>query len=75
LYQPIVKECSAKILDNRGSTDIPAIINEMASRADPYIRARAEEKHPAEMGALDFGNLDSIEGFFQEGNTIVSSVA
>ena len=68
----IVKECSSKILFNRGSADIPAIINEMATRADPYIRARAEEKHPAEMGALDFGNLDSIEGFFEEAKTILS---
>ncbi|MFO5795390.1 hypothetical protein, partial [Klebsiella pneumoniae] len=44
----IVKECSSKILFNRGSADIPAIIKEMRTRADTNIHVAvitAEQDH------------------------------
>lgn len=69
----IVKECSQKIIFNNGSgVDVPAIINELATRVDPYIRARADERHPAEMGYIDFGDLDNLEEIFDEAKTILS---
>ncbi|AEH03557.1 DnaB-like replicative helicase [Pseudomonas phage PhiPA3] len=70
----IVREYSQKLLFNRGgSGDIAGAINEMGAKLDPYVKARAESRHPAEMGCLDFSEPEAVEDFFEQVQTTLSA--
>ncbi|BEG72383.1 putative helicase [Pseudomonas phage PA1C] len=70
----IMKEYSTKLLFNRGGgNDIAGMINEMGAKLDPYVKARAESRHPAEMGCLDFDNPEGVEEFFEAVQTTLSA--
>ena len=69
----IMKEYSQKMLFNRGGSDIAGMVNEMGARLDPYVKARAEQRHPAEMGCIDFGSPEIVEEFFEAVQTTLSA--
>lgn len=69
----ILKECSQKALFDRGNIDIVSLVNEMGTKLEPYIKARAELKHPAEMGAIDFDNPEGVEDYFSAAQDMLSS--
>lgn len=61
----ILKEYSQKALFDRGNIDVASMVNEMGNRLEPYVKARAQAKHPAEMGCIDFDNPEGVEDFFE----------
>lgn len=70
----IMREYSQKLLfRNAGGADKISIIHEMQAKLDPYIKARAEQRHPAEMGCLDFGDTEGIAEFFDSVKTTLST--
>lgn len=69
----IVKEYSHKLLFNSNNMDIAGSINEMSARLDPLVRARAEQRHPAEMGSVDFGDVEAVEEFFEAAKSMLSA--
>lgn len=62
----IMKEYSQKILFNAvGSTNSINLIREMSARLDPYVQARADARHPAEIGTVDFDDPELVAKYFE----------
>lgn len=62
VIKKIMKEYSSKLLFGTGrNVDIPSMISEMGAKLDPYVSARAEARHPAEVGSIDFSNPSEVE--------------
>lgn len=64
----LFKEYSGKILFNNGRNGsmLADVYNELADRLEPFVKARGAVKHPAEMGAVDFGNPNELIDVFQD---------
>lgn len=70
----IMREYSQKIFfGGSGNTDVAGIINEMGCKLDPLVKARAEARHPAEMGCIDFDSPELVEEFFEAVQTSLSA--
>jgi len=69
----VVKEYSQKLIfQDRGNMDIVSMVSEMGAKLEPYVKARAESKHPAEMGSIDFDDPESVEDIFQKAQDTLS---
>lgn len=69
----VVKEYSQKLIfQDRGNLDIVSMVSEMGAKLEPYVKARAESKHPAEMGSIDFDDPDAVEDIFQKAQDTLS---
>lgn len=61
----IMQEYSRKILFSAvGGANSVALIQEMSSKLDPYVKARTDLKHPAEIGTIDFDNPELVAKYF-----------
>lgn len=70
----VVKEYSQKLIfQDRGNLDIVSMVSEMGAKLEPYVKARAESKHPAEMGSIDFDDPDGVEDTFQKAQDTLSA--
>lgn len=73
IIKNILKEYSSKLLfNNRGNLDVAGLVNEMGAKLDPYVKARAESRHPAEVGSIDFSKPDEVEEMFAAVKTLLS---
>lgn len=62
----LMKEYSHKILFNAvGSTNSINLIREMSAKLDPYIQARTDNRHPAEIGTVDFDDPEVVAKYFE----------
>lgn len=69
-----VKDASAKLLfSSNGSIDPAAIVNDMVEKVMPFLKARSEQKHPAEIGTLDFDNPAGVEDYFESVKTTLTA--
>lgn len=69
----VVKEYSQKLIfQDRGNLDIVSMVSEMGAKLEPYVKARSEFKHPAEMGAIDFDDPEGVEDIFQQAQDTLS---
>jgi hypothetical protein len=65
MINKIMREYSQKLLFSQaGSTNSIALIREMNEKLDPYVKARDEARHPAEIGTLDFDDPESVAKYF-----------
>jgi hypothetical protein len=70
----LVKDCSAKLLFNRGgAVDPAALVNDMVEKVAPYLKARSEMRHPAEIGSMDFSNPTGVADYFESVKNTLSS--
>lgn len=70
----ILKEYHHKLTFKRSQVaDVTSAIAEMGQRLEPYVTARERMSHPAQMGGVDFGNLETIEENFNSVKTLLSS--
>lgn len=69
----VVKEYSQKLIFDRGNVDIVSMVSEMGNKLEPYVKARAASKHPAEMGSLDFDDPEGVETIFQHAQDTLSA--
>jgi hypothetical protein len=60
-----MQEYSRKILFNAvGSAGSVALIQEMNAKLEPYVKARTDLKHPAEIGTIDFDDPELVAKYF-----------
>lgn len=70
----IMREYSQKLFfSGPGNQDVAAIINEMGTKLEPLVKARAEARHPAEMGCIDFDSPEMVEEMFEAVQTSLSA--
>lgn len=70
----IMRESSQKIFfGGSGNLDVAGLITEMCSKLEPLVKARAEARHPAEMGCIDFDSPELVEEFFEAVQTSLSA--
>lgn len=60
----ILKEYSHKVLFNGSNIDMPSLVREMGDRLEPYVKSGGVTKHPAEVGTINFDDLDTVEETF-----------
>uniref|UniRef100_A0AB39CD18 DNA helicase n=1 Tax=Pseudomonas phage RVTF4 TaxID=3236931 RepID=A0AB39CD18_9VIRU len=64
--QSIMKEYSHKLLFQAvGSTNSINLIREMNAKLDPYVQARQDARHPAEIGTVDFDDPELVQKYFE----------
>lgn len=69
----IVKETQGKLFFSGGKLDPAALVNDMVEKVTPFLRARTEQKHPAEVGTIDFGDPNGVEDFFESIQTTLTA--
>ncbi|MNF25524.1 hypothetical protein D3C81_313180 [compost metagenome] len=70
----ILKEYHHKLTFKRTSVaDVVSEIAEMGQRLEPYVTARERMNHPAQMGGMDFSDIDGLEDAFSTLKTLLST--
>lgn len=70
----ILKEYHHKLTFKRNQvSDVVAEMAEMGQRLEPYLQAREKQSHPAMMGSIDFGEVETLEENFENVKTLLST--
>lgn len=69
----ILKEYSHKVIFNGANIDMAALVREMGDKLEPYVKSSGTNKHPAEVGTLNFNDLETVEEVFGQAKETLSS--
>lgn len=70
----ILKDYHHKLAFQRSKVgDVVGLITEMGEKLTPLVNAKQRQKHPAQMGSMDFGDIEAITKYFEDVKVTLST--